>query len=260
MKKYKIGIIGGSGFYTLNNFKLLSLNKDKLFKDTKMTKYTTKNLELYFIPRHGKKHLILPHQIDYFSNIEKFKKLNVDFIISFCTAGSLDKKIKPGSYVIPENLIDFTNQRIGSNFVLNNNHINIEPIFNSNLLKICKKSIKQSNIIFLNKKITLGIINGPRFATIAEQKMYKKLNCNILNMTQMPEIYIAHVFQIPTISLCHVTDTTEIVDKTFNIYSCSAIKIFKSNEKKIENILFNFFKLLKKEKICFKKIQKKSFV
>lgn len=261
MKKYKIGIIGGSGLYTLSNFKTFASLRDDAFKNETVEKYIHGDIELYFLPRHGKNHTILPHEIDYVSNMRAFKELGVDCIVSFCTVGSLRKKIVPGSYVIPDGVIDFTHARAGSAFVLDDKHVNIEPLFNAALVSIFKKCIVDAHIPLVSKNATLGVIDGPRFATLAEQKMYQTLGCDALNMTQMPEIYLSHIFKIPWISLCHVTDTTAVVDKKFDIYSPAAIDVFMSNAGKIEKILSNFIVYIEKHEpsVVFES-QKISFV
>ena len=238
MKKYKIGVIGGSGIYTLKNYKVFASNTSTDHKSSKspLEKYSINGHEIYFVSRHGIGHVLLPHEIDYKKLIENFSNLRVDFIISFCTVGSLNKKYRPGDYIVPIDIIDFTHGRIGSKYTLDNKHVDTKPLFNAALVELIKNSFDKVRMDFINDGI-LGVIEGPRFATYAEQKMFKKIGCDFLNMTQMPETYLAHVFSIPYISLCHVTDFTTTVDKRYNINSRSAIVTFKSNVEKIEKIL-----------------------
>lgn len=67
--------------------------------------------------------------------------------------------------------------------------------------------------------------------------MYKSFGGIFVNMTQTQEIYLSHVFEISFISLCHITDMTSVAEKNYNIYSNDAVATFRSNNKKIENIL-----------------------
>lgn len=238
MKNYKIGVIGGSGIYTLRDYKLFAENYDIKYEreDLEIEKYKFSNCEVYFLPRHGKNHTILPHEIDYLANAKFFGDLRVDCIISFCTVGSLDSKFQPGLYVIPKDIIDFTYNRKGCNYTKENKHVDIQPIFSNILIKICSELFSNINIPLSNEG-SLVVIEGPRFATRSEQNMYKKFGGNFLNMTQSQEIYLAHVFKIPFISLCHITDLTSIADENYSIISDDAITVFNSNRGKVGKIL-----------------------
>ncbi|MEK7568653.1 MAG: MTAP family purine nucleoside phosphorylase [Patescibacteria group bacterium] len=249
MKNYKIGVIGGSGIYTLQDYKFFAGNFDNEYKDSELgiEKYKFSNCEIYFLSRHGKNHMILPHEIDYLTNIKAFDDLKVDCIISFCTVGSLDSNFQPGLYVTPKDIIDFTYNRKGWNYTKENKHVDIQPVFGEDLMRVCKQLFNNINVP-LNNEGTLVVIEGPRFATLAEQNMYKIFGGSFLNMTQAQEIYLSHVFQIPFISLCHITDLTSIVNKNYDLTSSDAISVFKSNYSKVERILSALVKYLSENK------------
>jgi len=247
MKNYKIGVIGGSGIYTLKNYKLFADNFDHEFhhKNTDIEKYGFENIEIFFLPRHGENHTILPHEIDYLANMQTLSELDVNGIISFCTVGSMDSRFKAGTYVVPIDIIDFTQNRKGSNFVKNNKHVNIQPVFDAGLVSFFKQIFIEKDIPLVNDGV-LVVIEGPRFATHAEQIMYKTFGGTFVNMTQAQEIYLSHVFEIPFISLCHITDMTSIVEKEYDIYSNEAVSTFRSNNDKVENILTAFLSFVDK--------------
>lgn len=249
MKNYRIGIIGGSGVYTLRDYDIFAKNRDSHFDPAGgllTERYRLESHEVYFTPRHGVGHILLPHEINYVNLIKSFVDAQIDFIVSFCTVGSLDVRFQPGDYIIPENVIDFTQNRIGSKYVLDNKHIDMRPLFNKSLNILMQRSFAAATLPITNGG-TLGVIEGPRFSTSAEQRMFKLMGCDFLNMTQMPEMYLAHVFSVPYISLCHVTDLTASVDKVYDIKSHSAIEVFKSNVGKVENILTYMFKELNRD-------------
>lgn len=247
MKNYKIGIIGGSGIYTLQGYKLFKEAFDHKYKNANLAieKYNLDNSEIYFLPRHGRNHEILPHEISYLNNIKFFRKIGVDFIISFRTIGSLNSIFQPGTYIIPEDMIDFTKTRNGANYVEENKHVDIQEIFNETLITMCKQIFKNTGLATKDKGV-LVVIDGPRFSTKAEQKMYRLIGGDFLNMTQAQEIYLSHVFKIPFISLCHITDLTSIADKDYNIKSNDAITVFKSNLNKVGEILNSLVEYLSK--------------
>jgi len=246
MKKYKIGVIGGSGIYSLKKDVIFEQNYTGVAQGTE--KYEFDTCEIYFLARHGVGHSILPSEIDYVRNIKVFSNIEVDFVVSFCTVGSLNSKFYPGLYIIPKNLIDMTHCRKGSSYVMVNKHVNIEPIFNKDLVGLFIGLFSNNDIPAVNDGV-LTVIEGPRFATEAEQRWYKLIGGDLLNMTQAQEIYLSHVFRIPFISLCHVTDLTSIVDKNHNIFSSDALKIFNSNFDKITKLLHSLTIYLKKHNI-----------
>src|SRR3954471_23643450 len=109
-----IGVIGGSGLYEIEG--LTSIEKVKLttpFGDPS-DEYVVGRLgdaKLVFLPRHGRGHRILPHEINFRANIWGMKKLGVDWILSVSAVGSLKAEIRPGDIVVPDQFIDRTKAR-----------------------------------------------------------------------------------------------------------------------------------------------------
>lgn len=245
MKNYNIGVIGGSGVYSLRGSEFFGerFTKEIALGENILEQYNIGANKMFFLPRHGKGHAILPQEIDYLTNISCFSELDADLVLSFCTVGSLDVRYAPGFYVVPTGLIDVTQKRKGANYVRENKHVDMTPLFHEGLVTICAAILEQVGIPRMIGG-TLVVIEGPRFATSAEQYMYKQLGGDLLNMTQATEIYLSHVFKIPFISLCHVTDFVALVDDSYDIHSQEAIEVFMSNKQKIEHILTQFIHYL----------------
>ena len=114
-----LGIIGGSGLYTLNglkNTKLLNIKTPYGTTSSKLHVSDYKSLKIVFLPRHGIKHSIPPHKINYRANIYALKKYGVTDIISVSAVGSLKNNHKPGDFILPDQFIDRTFNRVTTFF------------------------------------------------------------------------------------------------------------------------------------------------
>ena len=233
MNKTTIGIIGGSGICKFPELKPIKTYKIKTkFGSTSddIIYGEISGIKVFFLPRHGKNHKILPHQIPYQANINAFKKIGVKLILATCIAGSLNKKIKPGDLVVPDQFIDMTQGRLKTtnNKIL---HLPMAEPYCSYLRTKLINSIKNSKLNVHNKA-TVVVIQGPRFLTTAESKFYMTNKCDLVNMTQYPECYLAKEAGICYANLASITDYDVGVKKSLNFHYNNfdkVLKIFKTN-------------------------------
>ncbi len=163
----KIGLIGGSGLYDIQGFVL----KQQKSITTPFGKPSDQYLigkigktDIVFLPRHGKKHKIPPHMINYRANIWGFKKLGVDRIISICAVGGIKKGLRPGDIVVLDQTMDMTRNRKstfydGKGGVV---HIDFTEPFCPELRRIILKAGKQSRVPVKNGGNYVAVA-GPRF-------------------------------------------------------------------------------------------------
>ena len=158
------------------------------------------------MPRHGKKHSIPPHLINYCANIWAFKELGITRIISPMAVGSLKEEIKPGDFVLPTQFIDFTKSRRNS-FSEDGRviHISVADPFCPDLQEIVSETAGNQSIT-LHKDCTYACIEGPRFSTKAESKFYKSTGSDIIGMTLVPECQLAREAQMCYVSISTVTN------------------------------------------------------
>lgn len=207
-KRPRIGIIGGSGVYD-----------PSLFENVESVKVATPygapsgpidvgdfmGVRIAFLPRHGKGHTLPPHVVPYRANIWALKSLGVERIISPCAVGSLQMRYKPGTILIPDQFIDFTKGRQytfydGGKTV----HVSTADPFCPVLRKaIIDAGKKLKAPIF--EKGTYITIEGPRFSTRAESRMFRQF-ADIIGMTLNPEIQLAVEQQICYASIAQITD------------------------------------------------------
>ena len=115
MKKRILGIIGGSGLYNidgLENIKWKKINTNWGEPSDRILSATLNRQEIYFLPRHGRGHKVSPSNINFRANIEALKKMGVTDIVSVSAVGSLQEYLRPGSFVIVDQFIDRTFERI----------------------------------------------------------------------------------------------------------------------------------------------------
>ena len=205
-----VGIIGGSGLYdlkSLQNTKWIDVSTPWGDPSDQILSGEINNLQIYFLPRHGRGHYHSPSTVPYKQNIYALKKLGVTNILSVSACGSLKEDLAPGDFVLVDQFIDRTYLReksfFGKGCVA---HVSLaHPTcnnFSKIIFEICKK---------LEIKVQLGgtymTMEGPQFSTLAESKLYKdNWKCDVIGMTNMPEAKLAKEAEICYTSLSMVTD------------------------------------------------------
>ena len=212
IKESKLGIIGGSGFYSING---IDCSKEFIV-DTPYGKpsdsikiFNIGNLELAFIPRHGRNHTYNPTEVPYKANIWAMKSIGVRWIIAPSAVGSLQEQIRPLDIVIPDQFIDRTHNRPATFF--NEDivaHVLMGDPFCQKLSGILSE-IGENNIPSgrqLHRGGTYLAMEGPAFSTRAESNLYRQWGCSIIGMTNHTEARLAREAEIAYASLSMVTD------------------------------------------------------
>lgn len=213
-----IGIIGGSGFYNFIE------DPEEVKIDTPFGNVTFEfgkigGKDIYFIPRHGKTHSILPSKINYRANIHAAFELSIEKIIATNAVGSLRKNIAPGMFTVPDQIIDFTHGRNstffdGGDYAVTTRtgkelsgvvHTDVTQPFDEKVRAKLLKSCNQANEKVVDGG-TIVVTNGPRFETPAEIKAYAILGCDFAGMTSAPEAFLAKEVEIPYATLAIITN------------------------------------------------------
>ncbi|MFA5051282.1 MAG: S-methyl-5'-thioadenosine phosphorylase [Patescibacteria group bacterium] len=261
----KIGIIGGSGFYSFLKGKEVSVNtpygkpSDKIL----LSEYAGKKIA--FLPRHGKHHQFPPHKIPYQANLFALKKLGCEIIIAPCTVGSLQAKIKPGHFVIPDQFIDRTKNRIDTYYhgpkacppkchrdFGRVAHISMADPYCSELCKLAVKCCQKIKVP-VHKTGTMVVIEGSRFSSRAESRWFSKIGGDIVGMTQYPEVTLARELEMCYVGIALVTDYDAGLEGCKNIKpvdSQTVIKIFNQNNEKVRKVILEIIKNLPEQQKC----------
>lgn len=241
-QKAQIGIFGGSGFYDLlDKAEELELETEFGQPSAKIRLGEISGKKVAFIPRHGDKHTIPPHMVNYRANIEAFKQLGVQQIIAPCAAGSLQAKIKPGDFVVLDQFVDRTRGRDDTFFhgpqVA---HIGGADPYCPSLAKEAVKACRDLKIN-VHEKGTVVVVNGPRFSTRAESRWFSGQGWEVINMTQYPEVILAREKEICYCGIALITDFDTGLEGMQDIYPVSieeVIKVFTENNAKVKKLIF----------------------
>ncbi|MFA6410856.1 MAG: S-methyl-5'-thioadenosine phosphorylase [Candidatus Buchananbacteria bacterium] len=207
-EKIKIGIIGGSG---LDDPKLLKDFEELAFETpfgSPSAKIVTGQLEgrkVAILARHGKDHSIMPTKVPYRANLWALKEAGCSHILATTACGSLRQEIKPGDLVFLDQFIDNTKHRALTFFEDKVIHTPMAEPFCLQLRKILIQSAKDLNLSF-QQKGTMITIEGPRFSTKAESKMFQSWGADVVNMSTVPEVILARELGICYQSIAMATD------------------------------------------------------
>jgi len=233
-----IGIIGGSGVYDTN---LLS-NAEEIIVSTPYGKPSApitvgefQGNKIAFLPRHGKKHSIAPHDINSRANIWALKQLGVKVILAPCAVGSMKEEIKSGDFVFVNQFIDRTHGRESTFYDKDKVcHISVADPFCSRIRKLLSETAEELKLKH-HKKGTSICINGPRFSTKAESKLFQSWDADVVGMTLVPESVLAREAEICYVSIAMATDYDCWKDHAVSMND--VIKTVKKNQENSKKLL-----------------------
>lgn len=242
-----LGIIGGTGYYEI----LSSLEKIKIktpFGSAIVSAGEIANKRAFFIARHGEKHNMPPHKVNYRANIYALKLCNVERIISINSVGSLSYALKPGEIVLPSDLIDFTKKRDYTFYDNKAVHIDFSEPFCAELRSLILKSADELKIKIRSEAV-YAVTEGPRFETRAEVAMLKKLGASVVGMVASPEAVLAKELELCYASVANITNFACGISRE-KLTISEVKKIAEENREKIIKIITNLAKALPKERKC----------
>ena len=247
-----VGIIGGSGLYDLKNLqntKWIDVSTPWGDPSDQILSGEINNLQIYFLPRHGRGHYHSPSTVPYKQNIYALKKLGVTNILSVSACGSLKEDLAPGDFVLVDQFIDRTYLReksfFGKGCVA---HVSLAHPTCNNFSKVIFEIGKKLEI-----KIQLGgtymTMEGPQFSTLAESKLYKdNWKCDVIGMTNMPEAKLAKEAEICYTSLSMVTDFDCWHPDHDSVEVSDIIETLTNNSSKAQRIIETLPEFLKSNK------------
>jgi 5'-methylthioadenosine phosphorylase len=190
----EIGVIGGTGLYAMQELKILKEIKVKTpFGDPsdKLLLGTLSGIKVIFLPRHGRKHALLPGEINQRANMWALKSVGVKTIISVSAVGSLRQELAPTHFVFPGQFVDETKGRPSTFF--GNGIVGHVPLAEPFCMKISDLMYAESKKLGIksHKGGTYICMEGPAFSTRAESEFHRKLGYSIIGMTMATEAKLA---------------------------------------------------------------------
>jgi len=209
MVKAVLGVIGGSGVYELPGLRDVHWKKVASpwgEPSDALCFGTLGDLPMVFLPRHGRGHRIPPGEINYRANIDALKRAGVTDVVSLSACGSLRADLPPGLFVLVDQYIDRTVARaksfFGSGCVA---HVAFANPVSPGLVDRLEAAARAEEIS-VHRGGTYLAMEGPQFSTLAESRLYRNWNCDVIGMTNMPEAKLAREAELCYASVAMVTD------------------------------------------------------
>src|SRR4051812_17973396 len=205
-----IGIIGGSGLYQIDGI-------------TDITEHTVETpfgppsdvitggqihgRQVYFLPRHGTGHRILPHELNHRANIYALKSLGVRWIICVTAVGSLQERYAPRDIVLPDQFFDRTSRRLEHTFFGGGvaAHVSFAEPISTGLRNLLAEAAREAGVTVHNGGTYVNM-DGPAFSTRAESNANRQLGFDVIGMTNLGEAKLAREAEIALATLAMITD------------------------------------------------------
>jgi 5'-methylthioadenosine phosphorylase len=209
-KAAAIGVIGGSGLYQMEELRDTTTHQiDTPFgpPSDALIGGRISGRQVYFLPRHGRGHRILPHELNHRANIYALRSLNVRWIVSVSAVGSLQEKYAPRDIVLPSQFYDQTSLRAGHTFFGNGivAHISFAEPISTNLRNLVAASAASLGLTVHNGGTYVNM-DGPAFSTRAESEFNRRQGFDVIGMTNLPEAKLAREAEIALATMAMVTD------------------------------------------------------
>jgi len=250
----KLGIIGGSGLEKIDHIEPVGMHEI----DTPFGKPSAPILEgviggntLYFLPRHGKGHTIMPSELNHRANIYALKTLGVTHILSISAVGSLQEQYVPRDVVIIDQFYDRTKSSASHSFFGDGVVAHIAfahpicPCMASLAVNAAQKALSElpesgGRRSMVHRKGTYVNMEGPAFSTAAESKCYHSLGFDVIGMTNLPEAKLAREAEICYSTVAMVTDYDSWHDEHDHVTVSMIIDNFIANVALAKKIIIHF--------------------
>jgi 5'-methylthioadenosine phosphorylase len=235
-----IGVFGGSGFYKfLDDIEEIKVETPYGMPSDNLFIGTIAGRRVAFMPRHGRTHSILPHLINYRANVWAMKSIGVERVISPCAAGSLQKEVKPGDFVICDQFVDWTDGRKSTFFegpIVT--HPSAADPYCPDLRNLAIETAEELGIT-VHKTGTVVVINGPRFSTKAESKFFTNQGWEVINMSAFPEAYLVKEMDMCPVNISLITDyDAGLVGDVAPVSHHDVMKVFEANLANLKGLMF----------------------
>jgi 5'-methylthioadenosine phosphorylase len=245
-----VGVIGGSGIAKLVGGEAIRMHSVATpwgAPSAAIEERSVAGVRLLFLPRHGLGHAIPPHRVNYRANIDALAQLGAERIVAINSVGSLRESLPPGTFVLPDQFVDFTKGRPTTFFEGGRvYHISMADPFCPELTREVAGAGKEAGTPFETGK-TYVCVEGPRFSTRAESKFYRSF-ADIIGMTVVPEVTLARERALCYVCLSMVTDFDVWADRP--VESGDILRVMGQNVDRVQRVLERVFPRLQGPRTC----------
>ncbi len=239
-----VGVFGGSGFYSfLDDVTQIAVDTAWGPPSAPLAVGTVGGIRVAFLPRHGREHEVPPHRVNYRANVAAMAQLGARMLLAPFAAGSLQPTIRPGEFVVVDQLVDRTSGRqetFHDHFDDGPQHVSLAEPYDPGLRALLVDVAREQGVT-VHDGGTVVVVNGPRFSTRAESAWFATMGCHVVNMTQHPEAALAREAGLRFGAVALVTDydaglagSPEVAPVTQD----EVFAIFEQNVDRIRRVLY----------------------
>jgi 5'-methylthioadenosine phosphorylase len=237
----EIGVFGGSGFYSLlEDVREIKIDTPYGAPSDSFFLADVAGRKVAFLPRHGRRHTIPPHRINYRANVWAMRSLGVKAVISPCAAGSLQLAVKPGDFVVCDQFVDRTSGRADTFYdgpIVT--HLSSADVYDPVLRRLAIDTIRDHRIE-VHERGTVVVIQGPRFSTKAESKWFSDAGWEVINMTQYPEAWLCRELGMAVVNISLITDyDAGVHEGTEAVNATDVLEVFTANAERIQRVVLD---------------------
>ncbi|MGC9113556.1 MAG: S-methyl-5'-thioadenosine phosphorylase [Candidatus Micrarchaeia archaeon] len=250
MEEAEIGVFGGSGFYKLLE-EVREVEVDTPYGKPSALIHVAEigGKKVAFMPRHGAKHELPPHVINYRANLWAMKQLGVTRVLGPCAAGSLQENVKPGEFVVCDQLVDWTSGRKDSFFDgPKTTHVSTADPYCPELRELLLEAAARVGVK-AHARGTMVVVQGPRFSSRAESAFFARNGWNVVNMTGYPEAVLARELEMCYANVSLVTDYDVGVQGIPPVSHEEVLRVFNENNDKLRKLLFEVIPRIPSERV-----------
>lgn len=245
-----VGVIGGSGLYAL---------LDDATEHPVETPYgppsdpvvvgTVGGRRVAFLPRHGRDHRFPPHRIPYRANLWALRALGVRQVLAPCAVGSLTPDLGPGTFVLPDQLVDRTSGRPQTYYDTGAVHVSFaDPYCPAGRAAVLATAADEG--VPMVDGGTMVVVQGPRFSTRAESRWFAGQGFTLVNMTGHPEAVLARELALCYTSVALVTDLDAGLAAGESVSQEEVFRVFGENTERLRGLLLRIAAALPAERPC----------
>lgn len=254
MGEAEIGVIGGSGFYSLlEGAREVEVETPYGRPSDVVTLGEVAGRKVAFLPRHGRRHQLPPHAINYRANMAAMKQLGVTRVIGPAAAGSLQPHVRPGEFVICDQLVDRTSGRRDTFFDGPETvHVSLADPYCPQLRGVAQEVSGRLGLP-AHPTGTVVVIQGPRFSTRAESRWFRAAGWEVINMTQYPEAVLAREAELCYLNVSLITDYDVGVEGDPQASPVSAEEVlrnFQANLPRLRELILGVIAVVPGERTC----------
>ena len=249
MIRADIGVFGGSGFYSfLDDVEEVALETPYGPPSDRYVVGEVGGVRVAFLPRHGRRHELPPHMINYRANVWGMKALGVTRIFGPCASGSLQRDVKPGDFVVCDQFVDRTTARKDTFYdgPLTTHVSSADPY--CPVLREALIGQAPGLGIDVHERGTVVVVQGPRFSTRSESRWYSDAGWEVINMTAYPEAYLARELELCYANISLITDYDVGVGDDPGVppvTHAEVVRVFEENNARLRELLFAVIPALK---------------